>query len=57
MPVPASYNDITTNASIRDYLGWVWYQQTFYAPKRWLQDLRVFIHFGGVHFNCSVVSS
>lgn len=54
MPVPASYNDITTNASVRDYLGWVWYQRTFYAPKQWLQDLRVFIHFGGVHYNCSV---
>lgn len=54
MPVPASYNDITTSAAVRDYLGWVWYQRTFYAPKHWLQDLRVFVHFGGVHYNCSV---
>lgn len=25
MPVPSSYNDVTQNASIRNYLGWVWY--------------------------------
>jgi len=24
MPVPASYNDITQNSSIRDFVGWAW---------------------------------
>ncbi|XP_046675296.1 beta-glucuronidase-like isoform X1 [Homalodisca vitripennis] len=53
MPVPASFNDITTNKTIRDHVGWAWYQRTFYAPDRWLQKegypVRVFLHFGGVH--------
>ena len=24
MPVPASYNDVAQNRSIRDYVGWAW---------------------------------
>ena len=24
MPVPASYNDVTQNSSIRDFIGWAW---------------------------------
>ena len=26
IPVPASYNDLFVNSTIRDYLGWAWYQ-------------------------------
>lgn len=35
MPVPSSYNDITANASIRDHVGWAWYDRDFYTPAEW----------------------
>lgn len=56
MPVPSSYNDVTANSTIRDYVGWSWYQYEFYVPKRWSDDqLNVFIRFGSVHFKSIVV--
>ena len=33
--VPASFNDLFTEASIRDHLGPVWYETTFYLPPGW----------------------
>lgn len=44
MPVPASYNDITTDKTIRDHIGPAWYLKKFFAPKSWESeqvDLRV----------------
>src|SRR6185312_5334721 len=35
MPVPASYNDITQDAAIRDHIGDVWYERTFFVPGGW----------------------
>jgi beta-glucuronidase len=35
VPVPASYNDLFADASIRDYVGEVWYQTTARVPERW----------------------
>ena len=35
MPVPSSFNDISTEASIRDFVGWAWYYRTFFVPKTW----------------------
>ncbi|MDU4974354.1 MAG: beta-glucuronidase, partial [Hungatella hathewayi] len=32
MPVPASYNDITQEADVRDYVGEVWYEKTVTIP-------------------------
>lgn len=56
MPVPSSYNDVSTNVTIRDYVGWSWYQYEFYVPKRWFVDqFNVFLRFGSVHFNSFVV--
>lgn len=58
MPVPSSYNDISTNSTIRDYVGWSWYQYEFYVPKRWAKDqLNVFLRFGSVHFKSTVVGN
>jgi beta-glucuronidase len=34
-PVPASYNDLFTDPSIRDHVGWVWYQRTVRVPRGW----------------------
>lgn len=57
MPVPASYNDVTTEAEIRDFVGWAWYQREFFTPKRWSTDKRrVFIRFGSVNYGAMVVS-
>lgn len=35
MPVPASYNDISTEAKVRDHVGPVWYRRTFFCPDAW----------------------
>nr|CAD7195018.1 unnamed protein product [Timema douglasi] len=55
MPVPSSFNDITVHANVRDYVGWVWYQQDFFVPKRWQQDnIGVYLRFGSVHYTAIV---
>lgn len=38
MPVPASYNDITQDAAVRDHIGDVWYEHTFTVPRSWSGD-------------------
>ncbi|MBQ4109676.1 MAG: beta-glucuronidase [Clostridia bacterium] len=53
MPVPASYNDITQDISLRDFIGDVWYQKDFYVPSSW-KDKRILIRFGSVSHNASV---
>lgn len=55
MPVPSSYNDITTSRNLRDHVGAVWYQRTFFVPSSW-RDQRVFVRFGSVHYLAQVVS-
>lgn len=56
MPVPSSYNDITVDATIRDFVGWAWYQREFFTPARWKTDkLKIFIRFGDVHYESQVV--
>ncbi|WP_028611603.1 beta-glucuronidase [Paenibacillus harenae] len=45
MAVPASYNDITTEASIRDHIGDVWYERSFYIPASW-SDRRIILRVG-----------
>lgn len=54
MPVPSSYNDITTSSELRDHLGAVWYQRTFFVPSSW-REQRVFVRFGSVHYLAQVV--
>lgn len=55
MPVPSSYNDITEDEKLRDHVGTVWYERTFFIPKAWA-DQRVWIRFGSVHYEAYVVS-
>ncbi|XP_011404336.1 PREDICTED: beta-glucuronidase-like [Amphimedon queenslandica] len=51
MPVPASFNDITQDPSIRDYVGWAWYDRNFWVPDSWLDGkTRVVLRFGGAHY-------
>ena len=47
MPVPSSYNDITTDKKLRDHVGWVWYEREFAIPKDW-QSKRMVLRFGSV---------
>ncbi|XP_070573100.1 beta-glucuronidase-like isoform X2 [Ptychodera flava] len=51
MPVPSSYNDITQDKSLRDFVGWVWYDREFYPPYSW-QNLkqRVVLRFQSAHY-------
>jgi beta-glucuronidase len=44
MPVPASFNDVFADASIRDYVGEVWYQTSVGVPERWA-DERIVLRF------------
>jgi len=53
MPVPASYNDITINTTIRDYIGWAWYDREFYVSHTWKEE-RVMLRFGSVHYTAVV---
>uniref|UniRef100_A0A4W6EQF9 Beta-glucuronidase n=1 Tax=Lates calcarifer TaxID=8187 RepID=A0A4W6EQF9_LATCA len=52
MPVPASYNDITQDPSLRDFTGWVWYEREVVVPARWVADegTRVVLRVGSAHY-------
>lgn len=53
MPVPASYNDITQDIGLRDFVGWVWYEKEVWLPSRWLDDLasnRIVLRVGSAHY-------
>lgn len=56
MPVPASYNDITTEIGLRDHVGTVWYDRKFFVPRSWADKQRVWLRFGSVHYEAFVVS-
>jgi len=47
MPVPASYNDITTDKELRDHVGFVWYEREFAIPYDWTNK-RMVLRFGSV---------
>lgn len=55
MPVPSSFNDITTSKDLRDHIGSVWYKRSFYVPISW-HEQRVFLTFGSVNYLAQVVS-
>lgn len=38
MPVPASFNDLTQDAALRDHVGAVWYQREVWVPRGWDAD-------------------
>jgi len=43
-PVPASYNDVFADATVRDHVGDVWYQTTARVPRGW-EGRRVVLRF------------
>ena len=55
MPVPSSYNDISTDAGLRDHAGWVWYDREFFVPQGWdPAEVEVRVRFGSVHYTSLV---
>ncbi|KAL6463818.1 hypothetical protein MHYP_G00282090 [Metynnis hypsauchen] len=52
MAVPSSFNDITQDAELRDFIGWVWYEKEVWVPVRWLQDkdTRIVLRVGSAHY-------
>ncbi len=44
MPVPASYNDVLADATVRDHVGDAWYQTTVRVPRGWAGE-RVVLRF------------
>ena len=57
MPVPSSYNDITTDHLLRDFVGWAWYETEFFVSKDWFVNKRIVLRFGSAHYNAIVVST
>ncbi|XP_066154717.1 beta-glucuronidase-like isoform X4 [Euwallacea fornicatus] len=53
MPVPSSYNDISTKLDVRDHAGAVWYKRSFFVPSSW-KNKKVWIRFGSVCYNATV---
>lgn len=47
MPVPASYNDITTDNELRRHIGLVWYERDLFIPAGW-SGRRIILRFGSV---------
>ena len=57
MPVPSSFNDITQDPSLRDYVGWVWYDRQVWVPSSWLDGkTRIMLRFESAHYYAMVVS-
>ncbi|XP_015792598.1 beta-glucuronidase [Tetranychus urticae] len=55
MPVPSSFNDITQEKSIRDFIGWAWYDTEFYVDPSWLNSNRqVILRFSSVNYAAKV---
>ncbi|XP_078451393.1 beta-glucuronidase [Lampetra planeri] len=57
MPVPSSYNDVTQEAALRDFVGWAWYERHAWVPSSWVAEnanRRVMLRFGSVHYNAIV---
>lgn len=56
MPVPSSFNDVTEERWLRDFVGWVWYEREVYVPWVWSDpQIRVVLRFESVHYYCKVV--
>ena len=58
MAVPSSFNDLTQEASLRDYVGWVWYERTVtlppFAPSG--NGTSYWLRFESAHYYTMVVS-
>ena len=53
MSVPASYNDLTQDARLRDHVGAVWYERKFVVPSSW-SGLRTVVQVGSATHNATM---
>ena len=53
MAVPASWNDQTQDAALRDLVGWAWYETTAWVPAGWTGKA-LWIRFDAVAHRCVV---
>ncbi|EHS59385.1 beta-glucuronidase [Paenibacillus sp. Aloe-11] len=53
MAVPSSFNDIGVTATIRDHVGWVWYEREFTLPSV-MMDERIVLRFGSATHTAKV---
>ncbi|WP_430298215.1 beta-glucuronidase [Sinomonas sp. B1-1] len=44
MAVPASYNDVFADKSVRNHVGWVWYEREVRVPRGWAGE-RIWLRF------------
>lgn len=58
MPVPSSFNDITQDLKLREFVGVVWYQHKFSIPFIWssLKNTghRIYLRFESAHYYAQV---
>lgn len=53
MAVPASYNDMVTDAKIKEHVGYIWYEREFVIPNSW-EDKRIVLRFGSATHHATV---
>ncbi|MGB9787352.1 MAG: beta-glucuronidase [Dictyoglomus turgidum] len=53
MPVPASFNDVTQDINLRDYIGKVFYKRSFFVPSYW-RDKNIFVRIGAATHSSEV---
>ncbi|MCR5717294.1 MAG: beta-glucuronidase [Lachnospiraceae bacterium] len=54
MPVPASYNDLTEDAELKDHYGWVYYQKKIALPETLTENTRVMLRCDAVTHRAKV---
>ncbi|GMS89797.1 hypothetical protein PENTCL1PPCAC_11972 [Pristionchus entomophagus] len=52
MPVPSAFNDLQ-DSSLRDHVGWVWYQRSEFIPSR-MSKGRTYIRFDSANYYAKV---
>ena len=56
MPVPSSFNEITQNRSLREFVGWVWYDREAWVPASWGSGQNcITLRLESAHYNCIAV--